>query len=295
MAHEVGFDDCGIAQAEAIPQFSHSLQEWTAQGCHASMSFMEQHQEMRGNPQLLVPDAKSVISLVVGYKPSQTMQGPFRIAQYAYGEDYHEKIKRMLFALIARIQERYPDFEAKPCVDTVPISDKLWAMKAGLGWIGKNTLFVHPRLGSFCNLGELVTAAEMDSYDSPIPNQCGECHKCVDACPNRALKIDSNNKSMLDARRCTSYHTIENRSEQLPESLRTNGYVFGCDCCQLVCPFNQQAPVSVEVPSERLQELETLPQADEPTFKQLTRHSPISRIKYYQWHRNLEKVPKSAL
>lgn len=291
----MGFDDCGIAQAEAIPQFSHSLQEWTAQGCHASMSFMEQHQEMRGDPRLLVPDAKSVISLVVGYKPSQTMQGPFRIAQYAYGEDYHEKIKRMLFALIARIQERYPDFEAKPCVDTVPMSDKLWAMMAGMGWIGKNTLFIHPRLGSFCNLGELVTTAEMDHYDTPKPNQCGDCHKCVDACPNKALIVSpptAKVKVELDARRCTSYHTIENRSEQLPESLRTNGYVFGCDCCQLVCPFNQQAPVAVEVSAERLQELEFLPVADEAAFKHLTRHTPISRIKYYQWCRNLEKVPK---
>ena len=146
---------------------------------------------MRRDPSLLVPGAQSVIVVLLGYKPSQHMQGDARIAQYAYGEDYHERIKRMLYQLIAAIRQRYPDFEAKPCVDTVPISDKQCARRAGLGWIGRNTLLVNPSLGSYCNIGELVTLSPADRYDAPLENGCGDCRACADACPNKALTHSS--------------------------------------------------------------------------------------------------------
>ena len=283
-AKSLGFDDCGISPAGEVPHFSDTLQEWISHGRHAGMHFMEENLDKRCNPQKLLPGAQSIISVVVGYKPSDTMQGPVRIARYAYGEDYHEKIKRMLFALIAAIKEDYPDFEAKPCVDTVPISDKYWAYRSGLGWIGKNTLLVTPNMGSMVNIGELVTTAPFDHYDRPIPNRCGDCTLCLKTCPNHALA------DTLDCRRCNAYNTIENRSETLPPDLRLNGYAFGCDCCQQVCPYNIQAEPRIQISSDRLQTLESLPQATEPEFKQITKQTALNRIKYPQWRRNVEKI-----
>ena len=280
-AIQIGFDDCGIARAEALPQFSEKLSEWIGRGNCAEMKFMADMQEKRSDPTLLVEGAKSVISVVVGYKPSQIMQGAHKIAQYAYGEDYHVKIKQMLFQLIASIQKDYPIFKAKPCVDTVPISDKLWAARAGLGWIGRNTLLITPTMGSYVNIGELVTDMECDQYDTPIENRCGNCSKCIDACPNHALT------DCLDARRCSSYNTIENRNEELPNYIQLKGYVFGCDYCQLVCPYNQNVISNIDITPERILELESLMTADESTFKKITKHSAMNRIKYYQWKRNL--------
>ena len=286
-AASVGFDACGIAAAGAIPEEQFGLEAWLRQGCHADMYFMEQHRDMRHDPRLLVPGAQSVISVLLGYKPSRQMEGSARIAQYAYGEDYHERVKRMLYRLIARIQERYPDFSAKPCVDTAPISDKLWAARAGLGWIGRNTLLVNPDLGSYCYIGELVTTAPCDHYDTPMENRCADCTACLRACPNQALgSRPSSLLSRLSSASCASYHTIENRAATLPAGLRLSGYAFGCDCCQLACPYNRQARICYDLTDERKARLESLATADEPTFRHFAKHSALSRIKYPQWLRN---------
>ena len=369
-AIRVGFDACGIAVVSPLTEEEWGYEEWLRRGYQADMAYMEQHRDKRSDPTLLVPGARSVIVLLSGYKPSQTMQGRVsgaRIAQYAYGEDYHERIKRMLFQLIAAIRQRYPDFEAKPCVDTVPISDKQWARRAGLGWIGRNTLLVNPVLGSYCNIGELVTPSPADSYDTPIENRCGDCRTCVDACPNHALSesransfampsqsmvttegsnhalsesransfampsqsmvttegsnralsesradsyalpsqsmvtTEDSNKTLtnsqinelthssiplLDANRCASYHTVENRAETLPPDIRLSGYAFGCDICQLVCPYNQTAEVRYTLTDERKAQLEALADADSTTFKRLTKHTALSRIRHSQWQRN---------
>ena len=330
-AIRVGFDACGIAIASPLTEEEWGYEEWLRRGYQADMAYMEQHRDKRSDPTLLVPGARSVIVLLSGYKPSQTMQGRVsgaRIAQYAYGEDYHERIKRMLFQLIAAIRQRYPDFEAKPCVDTVPISDKQWARRAGLGWIGRNTLLVNPVLGSYCNIGELVTPSPADSYDTPIENRCGDCRACVDACPNRALSesiansfampsqsmvtTEGSNKALthsqineltnsqinefpnspiplLDANRCASYHTVENRAETLPPDIRLSGYAFGCDICQLVCPYNQTAEVRYTLTDERKAQLEALADADPTSFKRLTKHTALNRIRHSQWLRNQKK------
>ncbi len=327
-AIRVGFDACGIAVASPLTEEEWGYEEWLRLGYQADMSYMEQHRDKRSNPSLLVPGARSVIVLLSGYKPSQTMQGRVsgaRIAQYAYGEDYHERIKRMLYELIAAIRQRYPDFEAKPCVDTVPISDKQWARRAGLGWIGRNTLLVNPVLGSYCNIGELVTPSPADSYDTPIENRCGDCRACVAACPNHALsesransfvlpsqsmvttegsnkalthssinelthssinELTHSNIPLLDANRCASYHTVENRAETLPPDIRLSGYAFGCDICQLVCPYNQTAAVRYTLTDERKAQLEALADADPTAFKRLTKHTALSRIRHSQWQRN---------
>lgn len=297
-ALKVGFDICGIARAGSMPQMLDRLNLWLSKGYHADMEYMEQHVEMRCNPGLLVENARSVICVAVGYKPDRTMNGPIKIAQYAYQQDYHETIKAKLFALIAAIKEDYPDFEAKPCVDTVPISDKLWAAQAGLGWIGRNTLLVTPSMGSYVNLGELVTAEECDSYDHPIENRCGECQKCIVACPNQALLVGETLENgqripLLNACRCNAYNTIENRSENLTESLNLQGYAFGCDCCQRVCPYNQQSSPKIMMTDSELQQLERLPNADASTFRKIVKHRALNRIKYGQWVRNIDKIKKT--
>lgn len=291
----VGFDACGIAAAVPLTEEEWGYEEWLRNGYHADMAYMEQHQDLRRDPTLLLPGAKSVISLLVGYKPSSLMQGSARIAQYAYGEDYHERIKRMLFQLIAAIRQQYPDFEAKPCVDTVPISDKQWAHRAGLGWIGRNTLLVNPTLGSYCNIAELVTTSPADHYDTPIENGCGDCRACVDACPNKALThshihtLTHSHLPLLNANRCASYHTIENRAETLPDGIRLSGYAFGCDICQLVCPYNQAATVRYTLTDERKAQLEALADTDPAAFKKATKHTALSRIRHTQWLRNREQ------
>ena len=285
-AQAVGFDACGIAEATVLTDDELHLRPWLEEGCHAEMGYMAEHVDMRYDPRLLLPGARSVISVLLGYKPSQRMEGKAKIAQYAYGQDYHERVKEMLYRLIATIREAYPDFEAKPCVDTVPISDRAWAVRAGLGWRGRNTLLVNPELGSYCYVGELVTTAEVDEYDRQIEDGCGECHRCVEACPNGCLVPLKNGGYWNDARRCASYHTIENRAETLPDDVRLSGYAFGCDCCQLVCPYNVRAVARYQLSDSDKERLESLADADETTFKRAAKHSALSRIKFRQWVRN---------
>lgn len=291
LAAAEGFSDCGIARAERLGEEEYPLDEWLGAGCQADMHYMERNAEMRRDPRLLVDGAQTVISLVLAYKPDGQMNGSCKISQYAYGEDYHTRLKRMMFSLMAAVKEHCPDFEGRPFVDTAPISDRHWAVRAGLGWIGRNTLFVHPRYGSYCFLGEIVTSAVADNYDKMYSvNQCGECNRCVQACPNNAIVTSRFGAAMVDARRCTSYNTIENRAETLPDELDTRGYVFGCDICQSVCPFNIQAPASFHLDNERQRQLEDLADADEEMFRTFSKRSALSRIKYTQWQRNIDKA-----
>lgn len=274
-----------------LSEEEYRLNEWLAAGFQADMSYMERNIEMRRDPAILLQGARSVVSLLLSYKPDRLIEGDIRIAQYAYDEDYHEKLKRMQYQLISIIKQRYDGFDARPFVDTAPISDKNWAVRAGLGWQGKNTLLVNEKLGSFCFLGELVTTAEVDIYDSPNENgsdRCGECKRCVDACPNKAIVFLAQSRSYhIDASKCTSYNTVENRTEELPDSLDTRGFAFGCDICQQVCPYNVTAPWAYALSDERKKELESLPCADEETFRRITKHSAMNRIKYSQWRRNI--------
>ncbi|MBQ3580590.1 MAG: tRNA epoxyqueuosine(34) reductase QueG [Bacteroidales bacterium] len=284
----VGFHACGIAEASALPDFDATLQSWLSHGYNADMQYMQRNADKRGDPRLLYAGAKSVISVLVSYKPIQTVEGPFKIARYAYSVDYHLRLKQMLFELIAEIKKRYPDFSGRPFVDTAPISDKRWASAAGLGWIGRNTLLVSLQYGSFCNIGEIVTDSPVDKYDSPVENRCKGCEICVRSCPNQALHcVDG--RYMLDATRCTAYNTIENRDERLPEGLHTGGYVFGCDICQEVCPHNKKAPATVEVEKEKLEKIQRLFDATEEEFDAITKETPLSRINYRQWLRNLNQ------
>ena len=293
LAEAAGFADCGIARADRLTEEEFPLNAWLAAGYQAEMHYMERNAEMRCDPRLLVENAQSVISLVVPYKPDRQISSPGSryIAQYAYGEDYHIRLKRMMFSLIAELKKHYSNFEGRPFVDTAPISDRHWAVRAGLGWIGRNTLFVHPQFGSFCYLGEIVTTADVDCYDEPYKDDgCGDCHLCIDACPNRAITASTSGSPMLDSRRCTSYNTIENRDLLLPDDIDTRGYAFGCDICQIACPCNKDTSAAFHLDDSRKALLESLPDADEESFNRITQKSALSRIKYHQWQRNINKT-----
>lgn len=289
VACQVGFDDCGVSEARPLPDIARRFDSWIAEGGHATMSFLERYRDMRFDPAMLLPGARSVISVVRGYRPSRLMLGDKKIAQYAYADDYHGLMKSMLYKMCAMLLEA-DDFEYKVCVDSAPICEKVWAAEAGLGWIGNNCLLIHPRLGSYCNVGEIVVTARVDAYSRPIENRCGECRRCVEACPNHALS-QCGTFPRLEASLCTAYNTIENRAPSIDEEGKprrhSGGYVFGCDCCQLACPQNVHAEVSRELSADQLAELDALAGADELTFRRKTKHSSLSRISFAQWQRNI--------
>ena len=235
IALQVGFDDCGIARADALTDEEYPLREWLRRGWHGDLDYMARNADKRMDPRLLVPGAKSVICCISAYQPPNSVGGT---AAYAQHREYHKVIKDMLFVLKEKL-----GIEGKCCCDTVPISDKHWAARAGLGWIGRHTLLVTPRWGSWVNLGEIVTTEECSEYSdyseySEYSDYCAKCGKCVEACPNHALAPEG--PPMMDVRRCTAYYTTHN-PRPLPPDLDTRGYTLGCDLCQLACPFNQAA------------------------------------------------------
>lgn len=229
IALEVGFDACGIARADALTDEEYPLRSWLAKGWHAGLSYMERNVDMRMDPRLLVPGARSVICCVSAYPPPSSTGG---VAAYARTREYHKVVKEMLFALRERL-----GIDGKCCCDTVPISDKHWAARAGLGFIGRHTLLVTPKWGTWVNLGEIVTTEECTEYTEHPEQQdfCFHCHRCVDACSNHAIAPDG--PPMIDVSRCTAYYTTHH-SRPIPPGHITAGYTQGCDLCQLACPHN---------------------------------------------------------
>ncbi|HEX8398946.1 MAG TPA: tRNA epoxyqueuosine(34) reductase QueG [Pyrinomonadaceae bacterium] len=239
-ALEIGFHKVGIAKAEALPREREYLEDWLARGFHAEMRWMEREPEKRANPQLLLENAKSVISVALNYfTPHKHDESPEngKVSRYAWGDDYHDVLKEKLRELSNFIGQICPTATAKICVDTAPIMDKAWAQRAGLGWIGKHSNLITREYGSWVFLGEILLDIELE-YDAPETQDfCGSCTACLDACPTNAIV----EPRMIDSNRCISYQTIELRDERLSDEIaeNLNGWLYGCDICQDVCPWNR--------------------------------------------------------
>lgn len=240
LAAEVGFDLCGVTSCRRLTGSENRFRAWLEQGFNAGLTYLERNLDKRFDPRLLVEGAATVVSCAVCYKNAVSEgypdEFPAKIASYACAADYHTTLKAMLRTLFARLRETYPALEGRAFVDTAPLLEKQLAVEAGLGWIGRQSLLVTPRFGSFVVLGELVLCDETDRCDRPLETAgCGTCRRCVESCPAGAI----GGERMIDARRCISCHTIE-RSPA--EHVDLHGWIFGCDACQSCCPYNRRAP-----------------------------------------------------
>lgn len=249
IAEELGFDRLGIARAKPPPR-AEALEPWLASGHAGRMDYLQRHVEIRKDPQRLLPGARSVICVAMKYQPpgradeASSAPVPFgRIATYARGQDYHDVLRRRLDELIRRMRSVWDQpFEARPFVDTAPVLERSLAAAAGVGWIGKNSMLIVPKLGSYVFLGGAVTTLPLEP-DDPLPDRCGTCRKCIDACPTGAIV----GPYVVDASKCISYLTIELRGAIAPALRACIGdRLFGCDACQRACPHNRRAPAATE-------------------------------------------------
>ena len=292
-AKKSGFDACGIAQVATADSEALFFDRWLKEGNHAGMAYMENHREIRLNPAGLVEGAKTVISVALNYYPEQKLppEAP-HIAYYAYGKDYHFVIKEMLNELWSAVTGQTDTGTARFFTDSAPILERYWAWKAGLGWIGKNTNLIIPGKGSFFFLGEIVTSLEADHYDMPQKDRCGSCSRCLEACPTEALEGPRH----LNARKCLSYLTIENRGEIPAEQAACLGNrLYGCDTCQEVCPWNRFArPTRIEAfrPAPALFSLrkEDLKGFSREEYNRIFAKSAVKRAKYEGLIRNIHNL-----
>lgn len=299
-ARRLGFDKAGVAPAAALTEEGERLGEWLARGFHGHMSYMARDPQRRADPRLLLPSAKSVVSVALNYfRPEKHKDAPEagKISRYAWGDDYHDVLRDKLKSLLEWVRERAPGVEGKICVDSAPMMDKAWAARAGLGWIGKHTNLITKEFGSWVFLGELLLSVELD-YDSFVePDHCGKCRACIDACPTQAIIAPY----QLDATRCVSYGTIELREAELPEPIRSNleGWVFGCDICQDVCPWSRFSKETAEErfePREGVVEpnLREMIEMSQEEFSTRFRKSAIKRAKLAGLKRNALAVTRTA-
>ncbi len=235
-AKRLGFLSCGISKSGFLEEEAPRLEKWLNQNQHGQMAYMENHFDKRLNPNLLVDDAKSVVSLLLNYYPSETqIDGTYKISKYAYGQDYHFVIKEKLKELLFSIQENIGEVSGRAFVDSAPVLDKAWAAKSGLGWIGKNSNLITKTIGSYYFIAELIIDLELD-YDNATTDHCGTCTACIDACPTEAIVAPY----VVDGSKCISYFTIELK-DNIPTEMKGkfNDWAFGCDICQDVCPWNK--------------------------------------------------------
>lgn len=239
-ALEIGFDKIGIVRAEPLREESGRLKEWLAKNYHAEMRWMEREPEKRGDPQRIFPGAKSIVVVALNYfTPHEHTDSSDlgKVSRYAWGDDYHDVLKEKLRGLFAFIQTIDETIEGKICVDTAPVMDKAWAVRAGLGWLGKHSNVITREFGSWIFIGEILLNIELEYDAEIIEDHCGTCRKCLDACPTNAIVAPY----IVDSKACLSYATIELRSPELPEAIKENlnGWLYGCDICQDVCPWNR--------------------------------------------------------
>lgn len=290
----LGFDACGICRATDSGQEEKYMQ-WLAENGNAGMEYMARNIDKRLDPRLLVDGAKSIISVALNYYPHERLPEEVpQFAYYAYGKDYHDVVRGKLSLLFEFIKSRYPDVTGRCFSDSAPVLERFWAAQAGLGFIGKNTLLIIPGKGSYFFLGELILDVELD-YDFPISRNCGKCRRCLDACPTGAIE----RPHYLNANKCISYQTIENKWEISPEvePLLSNN-VYGCDICQKVCPWNRYARphrTSEFIPSEEFLslDLKKLISMNEEDYRRIFYKSAIKRAKFSGLKRNVSAISKT--
>jgi epoxyqueuosine reductase len=295
-AIEIGFDAIGISQADYLPQEAELLKRWLAENRHGEMKYMENHFEMRTDPRLILENAKSVISVALNYFPKQLQRSDApQISKYAYGQDYHSIIKKKLFELQDAINQVEPH-QSRIFTDSAPVMDKAWAIRAGLGWEGKNGNIINPKLGSFIFLGEIITDLELEYNEREVENRCGTCTKCITACPTQAIY----EAGKVDGSRCLSYHTIERKAETIDPTITPllSNCIYGCDICQDVCPWNQNCqPTKEEAftphPDLLTMDTEAWQQLTIEQYQKLFKKSAVKRIKYHGIIRNIKAATAS--
>lgn len=295
LAADLGFQFCGISKAEFLEDEAPRLEEWLKRGYQGKMNYLDNHFDKRLDPTLLVPEAKSVVSLVYNYFPKETLgnKDNFKIAKYAYGEDYHFVIKDKLKQLIQLLQQQIGEINGRAFVDSAPVMERAWAQRSGVGWVGKNSLLLNRSAGSYFFLAELIVDIELE-VDSPVKDYCGTCTACMDACPTDAIP----EPYVVDGSKCISYFTIELK-DQIPESVKGKfeNWMFGCDICQDVCPWNRFATPHNEPRFEPKPELSELNNQDwkeltEDVFQKLFRKSAVKRTGFSGLKRNIQFLSK---
>jgi epoxyqueuosine reductase len=291
-AHNLGFDFCGIAKAEFLEEEAPKLETWLNLNYHGQMSYMANHFDKRLDPTKLVDGAKTVVSLIYNYYPEKKLpekQEDYKLAKYAYGQDYHFVIKDKLTSLLKLLQEQIGDFGGRAFVDSAPILERQWAKKSGLGWLGKNSLLLNRQMGSFFFLAELIIDLEAAPDPPMVSDYCGTCTKCIDACPTEAIV----RPGIVDGSKCISYFTIELK-EQIPAALKGKfeNWIFGCDICQDVCPWNRfskphQEPSFNPHPDIKEMNNKDWEEITEETFNRVFKKSAVKRAKYRGLLRNI--------
>lgn len=287
---DFGFDKCGFAKVVPLEDERKILRAYLQKGYHGKMQYLENHFEKRTDPSILVPNAKTVISLLVNYFPSQHQNPEIpQIAKYAYGRDYHKVIKKNLKHFYAWMTESF-GCEGRYFVDSAPVLERAWAMRAGLGWIGKNGCLINREIGSFCFIAEVIVDLPLD-YDKPEFNRCGTCQRCLDDCPTKALVAPH----VLDGSKCISYYTIEDKSETIEPDPNLSNRIFGCDICQDVCPWNKKCKpnnVADFMPkAERLTvDKDMWEHMDEQQYQDLFFGSAVKRASFQMLKRNFKKL-----
>ena len=293
LAEEHGFQYCGISRAEPLTKEARDLEKWLSKGLHGEMKYMENHFDKRVDPRKLVPGAKSVVSLMYNYYPKKELfqEGNLRISKYAYGKDYHNVIKKKMKAFMNDIHKKIGEISGRAFVDSAPVMDKAWAKKGGLGWIGKHTNLINKKKGSFFFISELIIDLELEP-DGPVRDHCGTCTACLDACPTDALQKPYE----IDGSKCISYYTIELK-DAIPNDVsgKFENWIFGCDICQDVCPWNRFSTSHNETKFEPLKELGEMTKNDwleitDEVFEKMFEGTAVRRTKLEGLKRNIQFV-----
>ena len=296
-----GFSYCGIARAMKLDDDAARLEKWLGGNMHGGMSYMEKHFDLRIDPSQLVPGARSVITMLMNYQPDNetaiiSKKKP-AVSKYAVGKDYHEVIREKLTDILQTLRAAFGDIQGRGFVDSAPVLERSWAVRSGLGWVGKNGNLINKQQGSFFFIATLITDLELH-YDNPYTNEyCGTCTKCIDHCPTDAILPDK----VIDGSKCISYFTIELKDQLIPDSMKGkfNNWIFGCDVCQDVCPWNRFSLPTTEKAFDPLPELVGFTETDweeltEEKFKIIFRNSPIKRAKFSGIKRNLHFIKQPA-